>query len=121
MLCCHTGRIPGDGPRDIHRRGLYPSAARALARYAPGAELVDVSGDDYGYWKQIRRRWTGQADLILVEQDVEITAAVLPAFDACPGLWCTFRYAFWPTWPPSTDACGCTATAPRCNAPSRPG
>ena len=107
VLCCHTGRIPEDGPFDINQHGLYPSARRALAQYAPDAELVDVSGDDYGYWEQIRGRWTGETDLLLVEQDVELTDQVMPQLGECASLWCTFGYVYWRTWPPSTDACGC--------------
>ena len=105
VLCAHIGPVPVLG--DFNQHGLYPSTARALAAFAPGAELVDVSGDEYGYWHQIRARWTGEQDLVLVEQDVEITADVLPAFAACPSPWCTFSYELRPGWVPSTDACGC--------------
>jgi hypothetical protein len=113
VLCCFSGRIPEGGPYDINQHGLYPSAIRALQAYAPGFELVDVSGDDYAYWGQIRARWTGEKDLVLVEQDVEITADVLPGFIGCPSPWCTFRYRYWRTWPPSADACGCTRYSAR--------
>ena len=57
--------------------------------------------------------WNGRTDLVLVEQDVEITADVLPAFAACPSPWCTFGYAIWPPWSPSLDACGCARYSAR--------
>ena len=108
VLCPPTGRIPEDDLQDINgglsavRRLPSPSppapptpswstcAATAWVLVSDPPPLDRAGGSDCG------------------EQNVEITAAVLPAFDACPSPWCTFRYAYWPTWPPSTDACGCT-------------
>jgi hypothetical protein len=113
VLCCHTGRIDISGGFDVNQHGLYPSAAQALSLHAPQVELVDVSGDPYAYWREITARWHGRSDLIVVEQDVEITAGVLPQFGACSSPWCTFGYTYWRTWPPSFDACGCARYSAR--------
>lgn len=78
VLCCYAR--------------LHPATADALARFAPGAELVDVAGDDFAAWEQIAARWDGTADLVLVDHDVEIHAQVLPQFGACREPWCSFPY-----------------------------
>jgi hypothetical protein len=80
VLCCYAyGR-------------LHPETVRALGKYAPQAELVDVSGDQANYWNEIRDRWDGTEDLVIIEQDNEITAGTLPSFEACDQDWCTFAY-----------------------------
>jgi hypothetical protein len=70
----------------------HPKALRALDLYAPGAERVDTSGDPTNYWREIAQRWDGADDLVLIEQDNEITAKVLPSFAACDLDWCTYEY-----------------------------
>lgn len=71
---------------------LRSETARALDRYAPDAERVDVSGDQANYWHEIRDRWNGTEDLVVIEQDNEITAETIPSFEACDQDWCTFAY-----------------------------
>ena len=78
VLCCYTA--------------LHPLAAAALRAYAPGAELADTSGDPFAYGRQITARWDGRADLAVIEHDIEITAAVIPGFAACPRDWCVHPY-----------------------------
>jgi hypothetical protein len=74
---------------------LYPATKEALARYAPETEFVDVSGDDYAYWRAITGRWTGEDDLLVVEHDIEIHDQVIPQLEACEEPWCTFPYRLW--------------------------
>lgn len=69
----------------------HPIAAEALDKFAPQAERVYTPGE-YGYWQAIADRWTGEDDLVIIEQDNEITADVLPSFAACPEPWCTYAY-----------------------------
>lgn len=71
---------------------LHPRTAMALAVLAPGAELADVSGSPFAYWEQISRRWAGTEDLVLIEQDIEIHAGVLPGFGKCQRPWCVYPY-----------------------------
>jgi hypothetical protein len=78
VLCCYTS--------------LHPATRRALSEHAPGAELADVTGDRFAYWREIAARWNGTDDLVTVEHDIEIHAGVLPGFEACPGLWCVYPY-----------------------------
>jgi len=78
ILCCYTS--------------LHPAARRALGEHAPGAALADVTGDPYGYWREIAARWDGTEDLATVEHDIEIRDGVLPGFAACPEPWCVYPY-----------------------------
>jgi hypothetical protein len=78
VLCCYTE--------------LHPATAEALAAYAPGAELVDVSGSPYAYGQEVARRWLGREDLVNIEHDIEINGSVLPEFSACRSDWCVFPY-----------------------------
>jgi len=82
ILCCYTR--------------LCPATRRALSEHAPGAELADVSGDPYAYWREICARWTGKDDLLTVEHDIEIHGTVLPGFTACPEPWCVYPYELHP-------------------------
>ncbi len=70
----------------------HPAALKALSLYAPDAERVDTSGPQQTYWREICKRWNGTDDLVIIEQDNEITAEVLPSFAACDKDWCTYSY-----------------------------
>jgi hypothetical protein len=94
VLCCHTD--------------LYDATRTALEKYAPQAEYVDVSGDIRAYWRAIAERWTGESDLLIVEQDIEIHDQVIPRLEACPEDWCTFPYRLWRPDAWCYNALGCT-------------
>lgn len=70
----------------------HPAAVRALDLYAPNAIRIDTSGPQQIYWRTICKYWDGTDDLVTIEQDNEITAEVLPSFEACDQDWCTFQY-----------------------------
>jgi len=72
--------------------GIHPAAQRALDLYAPDAIKRDTSGAQHTYWRTICEYWDGTEDLVLIEQDNEITAEVLPTFAGCEHDWCTFQY-----------------------------
>jgi hypothetical protein len=71
-----------------------PEAYRALLRYASigSLELISVGHDVSAYWHAIRDRWTGEDDLVIIEQDNVITGEVIPSFQECEKKWCSFSY-----------------------------
>jgi hypothetical protein len=73
-----------------------PKSAEAVTRYAPLAEWVDTSPSIYAYNEIIASLWTGTDDLVVIEGDKEITAEVLPSFEHCSELWCSFSYYVFP-------------------------
>lgn len=70
----------------------HPKAMEALAAYAPQAEKPDVAGDNYAYWREIRSRWTGESDLVIIEQDIEIGPDTVASLTECDQDWCVFAY-----------------------------
>lgn len=75
----------------------HPDAVKALDAYAPHAERVDVTGDNYAYWNNIRDRWTGDRDLIIVEQDIEIGPGTITSMERCEQDWCCYAYPIFRT------------------------
>jgi hypothetical protein len=86
---------------------LRPETRRTLELYAPSAELIETPvDDDYSYWKALADCWTGEDDLMIVEQDIELTAGSVSSMMLCPGAWCTFSYLIGPeTW--AVGSLGC--------------
>ena len=107
VLCAHTS--------------LRPKTRAALERYAPQTEFVDVSGDDYAYWRQIALRWGGGEDLLVVEHDIEIHENVIPQLEACSEPWCTFAYKLWNPDVWCYNALGCTRFSASLMADITPG
>lgn len=86
-------------------RGSQPREAyRALVEYVPigSLEMVETGYDTSAYWWELRRRWNGEDDLMIVEQDNVITAEVIPSFNACDKPWCVYEYL----GPPGMDVDG---------------
>ena len=79
ILFCHAGNA-------------HPDAERAVKAYAPGAQFADTSATPLTYGQTIREHWTGSDDLVIIEQDIEITADVIPSFAECQEPWCIFCY-----------------------------
>ena len=44
------------------------------------------------YWRLVRDLWVSGEDFAIVEHDIEIHAAVIPAFESCESGWCVFPY-----------------------------
>jgi hypothetical protein len=86
----------------------HPDAAAAVEKYAPQAEIVDVTGDNYAYWNAIRERWTGVRDLIIVEQDIEIGPDTLSSMESCKQDWCCYAYPIFRTKVRLRVGLGCT-------------
>jgi hypothetical protein len=82
----------------------WPDALRALPL---GAERVYTGPGTHDYWRVFTERWTGESDLVAIEQDVLIHDDVLPQFAACPEPWCAFG---WQVTPGMVSTCwlGCT-------------
>jgi hypothetical protein len=71
----------------------HPDAMKALAAHAPQADVVYLAEDDkFGYWREISRRWTGERDLIIIEQDIEIADGVIASLEECDQDWCCYAY-----------------------------
>ena len=87
--------------------GLHPDTAARMAA-VPGVEMVDVSADDFAYWRALEERWTGDCDLLVVEQDMVIHDQVIPQLEACPGDWCTFGYPIFNSAQRLIQGLGCT-------------
>ncbi len=83
IICAHTGNI-------------HPKALEALKKYAPDTEYVDTSGSIFDYNEAVASRWTGKEDLVVIEQDKEITAEVVSAFASCDHFWCSYSYDVFP-------------------------
>jgi hypothetical protein len=72
---------------------LYPATARLLNRYAPGHQRVPLdAADPSAYWGLVAEAWRQPGDLVIVEQDIGIHAAVVPGFAACREPWCGHPY-----------------------------
>jgi hypothetical protein len=71
---------------------MHPLTTESLAAHAPNAKMVYVGDSDTAYYEVVRAHWTGTSDLVIIEQDIEITAAVLPTFSMCSEPWCSFSY-----------------------------
>jgi hypothetical protein len=56
-----------------------------------------VTGDNYAYWGAIRDRWTGERDLIIVEQDIEIGPDMITTMQSCRQDWCCYAYPIFRT------------------------
>jgi hypothetical protein len=76
---------------------LHPETEKSVRAHAPQAELVDVTGDDFGYWREIRARWQGAEDLVLIEQDIEICPGGVQEMLACDRPWCCYAYTIFRT------------------------
>ncbi len=71
-------------------------SAEAVTKYAPQAEWLDTSATIYTYNEVIASRWDCGEDLVVIEGDKEITSEVLPSFEHCPKLWCSFSAYVFP-------------------------
>lgn len=69
----------------------HPEVCAALQTSVAGEPIwdADVSGSDDLYWKTLANLWGCDDDLVVVEHDVIVTAAILDGFKNCPEPWCT--------------------------------
>jgi hypothetical protein len=95
VICCYANNF-------------RPETQEALDLYSPDAIRIDTSGAQENYWHAICRYWTGEEDLVIIEQDNVITASVIPSFEACSQDWCTFQYKGLFPGSMLTQSLGCT-------------
>jgi hypothetical protein len=99
---------------------LHPATEQALRAYVPPAwlTLVDVSGNDTGYWEEINKLWNTGEDLVIIEQDIEIHDQVLRSFIVCSAPWCTYAYDFRDSEPTVrlNESLGCAKFSPELQA-----
>lgn len=97
LVCMYGGHYPTTTTLD-------PRVKASLERWAPEAgleiEWVDTTDDLQIYADEMEKRWTGEEDLIIVEQDKEVHLNCFPSFLACPEPWCGFT--FWQNPEPYT-------------------
>jgi hypothetical protein len=89
LVCMYGGTYPA-------RSCLDPRTEAALNKYAAevglGVEWVDTTDNFQTYADEMEKRWHGEEDLIIVEQDKEVHSLCLPSFLTCSGLWCAYTY-----------------------------
>lgn len=59
-----------------------------------GAVFVDVTGDEFGYYRMLRAAWQAGESFINLEEDVLPTMAQLNELWQCPSDWCSLRYPY---------------------------
>lgn len=91
ILCCYTRGDPIHDGR-FHLHNARADAMESIRQHAPQADMIDVSGDDFAYWREISARWTGGQDLITIEHDIQIAPGTVPSLEACDQDWCVFAY-----------------------------
>lgn len=94
IIFCHAGKA-------------HPKAEAAVRVYAPEAQFIDTSATEFRYWEVLREFWRGKEDLITLEQDIEITAEVIPSFKVCDEPWCSYQYLAMRGWVLDSSL-GCT-------------
>lgn len=71
---------------------LTPETRQSVAQFAPAAEFVNCSEDDYAYWRAFKERWGSGDDFVVIEQDMEIGPDTIASFESCEHHWCVFPY-----------------------------
>ena len=77
-----------------YAQGKLRDETRAVGEHM-GAELVDLTGDDRGYFKLLTRLWESARGFVLLEQDVVPTVALLDDMWACDREWCSAFFWQW--------------------------
>jgi hypothetical protein len=72
---------------------IEPETSRALAQFAPTAELVGPLDTGTGYHMVLREAWRQGESFLVIEHDVAIHNGVVPQLEACPEPWCLFPYS----------------------------
>ena len=86
----------------------HPAAAEALGGWAPQAEIAGVRGEDTAYWREIRSRWAGERDLVIIEQDIGIGEGTVASLEGCGEDWCCYAYPVFARGIRLTMGLGCT-------------
>jgi hypothetical protein len=71
---------------------LHPKTRVSVALYAPTAELIELSRADDAYYKVLAGLWEAGEGFLVIEQDIEVHAEVVPYLEACGERWCVYPY-----------------------------
>ena len=71
---------------------LHPLTLAALQKYAPDADLVDLGLAWDAYYLFLAQLWEEGEGFLIVEEDIELHADVIPQLEACPEPWCLFGF-----------------------------
>lgn len=69
------------------------SAATQVALLGYQYEKVDVSADDFAYYRHFAQRWAQRQTWVNVEHDCVPWPGALEELMRCPEPWCTFEYS----------------------------
>jgi hypothetical protein len=58
----------------------------------PNARFVDVSSDNYAYWRLLRSLWSLEETFVIVEHDMVPSEEMIPGMWSCPEVWCAHAY-----------------------------
>jgi hypothetical protein len=87
VLCPYVNGDESGAPR-----GLHPLCERALAKYAPDAEMHYLGTRHDAYRDLLEEAWAGGEGFLVVEHDIEIRAGLVDELEACPEPWCAVPY-----------------------------
>ncbi len=69
---------------------------RAVVAEVPDAQFVWTGASPDDYWRVLKRWWSGEDDLVIVEHDVVPPAGWAMSFALCPQNWCAYEYVMEP-------------------------
>jgi hypothetical protein len=67
----------------------HPLTVASVLAQAPDAEFVDVSSDEFAYWRLLCELWADGETFLMIEHDNEIAPGMVEELDACEHLWCS--------------------------------
>lgn len=73
---------------------LDPRTRESIEAQTPDAEFIDTSGDDYAYWRELKKVWTSSDDILVIEQDIGLRGGEIGGFTACEESWCVCTYPY---------------------------
>lgn len=76
------------------------SVKKHVHEVATGVDWVATPDPGMTYARELEKRWTGESDLFLVEEDKEVYPRMLKTMLGCQELWCGFAY--WANQEPET-------------------
>lgn len=84
---------------------LDPRTETSVKKYArevaPVIDWVKTPDPGMTYARELEKRWTGESDLFLIEEDKEVFPRMLKTMHGCQELWCGFAY--WAMPEPDTS------------------
>ncbi len=92
ILCCY------------HNNDLSTEALRSFGEHCPYVEMVNITGDwgsreammvsQTRLWHEMRDRWQGKEDLVILNEMTPIPADLVSSFGECESLLCLYDNVF---------------------------